>query len=989
MSKKVRLIVVFLLSAIALFIAADSYVPDSESQMLKIKENISDSKLRIEKISNKLIKQLENTPYNQISIEFKNINFQIYENNELVYWTDNRFTLEENDIKEINYNAWKEIKSDNSEFQIIKYPLNEQKDIVFILPIIIKYNYSNEYLQDNYDKTISKGVKQKSLLNLSPQFEIFYISILIFYAFIILFSLQKKSYVYLATVIFINILSFLYVLLILKFNIAIENIADININKILINLILFTNAYVLISSLRILKEKSFLLNPVLFFGSFFLIFHLSTYIYDLSIKRSEINFLIEKIKHEGYFEEDALNKILLERINQDIIEFCKDSSTKKISELQTIDQINYLTSDISAQYENKISFIYNDEIYQNILTDLRTSAKKINSSNFYQLPIDRFEYHYIGIFPINNTGIKYFTIEIKPRKDIKSLSFPNLLAPGNNNTEINSIKIFRNNQLVFSTGETNSNHKIYTDKEHQVEVGIMNERNWLEFLLYQFYLFSLGIVLYYTVYHLQNASRSNSIFRKFQLIFSSLIVLSFIGLLYFSSGYIKKKTEINQLEILNKKKFYIQSELQEYFYWYEDLSQMDKPDILKELNKLAYVYQTDIHLYDFSGNVIASSQPVLFEQNILSKRINPDIIFSDKFNSNIQENIGKLKYISGYESLINGDFLQLGFISIPQYLSESVRIEELESFLGSLIHFYVFIILLAFVIMRISTNKISEPIKLMMNKLKVMSIDGKNEKIDYTSNDEIGQLVRQYNVTVDELERNVKLLAQSERESAWRTMARQIAHEINNPLTPMKLTIQQLQRSKELDREHFEKYFERSTATLIEQINHLSGIASTFSNFARLPISQFSKIDIAARLYNTYQLFSNNHEHISLTFTGVEKGIYVFGDADQIGQVFTNLIKNAIQAIPHGQEGEVKIIIHKNNRSVDIHISDNGKGISDEIREKLFTPNFTTKTTGMGLGLAIVKNIVELHKGEISFTSVPDNGSDFILRFDTISALGE
>ena len=152
----------------------------------------------------------------------------------------------------------------------------------------------------------------------------------------------------------------------------------------------------------------------------------------------------------------------------------------------------------------------------------------------------------------------------------------------------------------------------------------------------------------------------------------------------------------------------------------------------------------------------------------------------------------------------------------------------------------------------------------------------RNEKIDYNLNDEIGQLVIQYNRTVDELEQSARLLAKSERETAWKSMARQVAHEINNPLTPMKLSIQQLQRTKKLNDNRFDDYFEKSTAMLIEQIDNLSRIAGTFSNFARMPEANFERVDIAARLYSVVQLFVNNNEQIQIEYRGQEKEVFVY-----------------------------------------------------------------------------------------------------------------
>jgi two-component system, NtrC family, nitrogen regulation sensor histidine kinase NtrY len=220
-------------------------------------------------------------------------------------------------------------------------------------------------------------------------------------------------------------------------------------------------------------------------------------------------------------------------------------------------------------------------------------------------------------------------------------------------------------------------------------------------------------------------------------------------------------------------------------------------------------------------------------------------------------------------------------------------------------------------------------------------------------------------------------LAKSERETAWKSMARQVAHEINNPLTPMKLTIQQLQRTKNIDDDRFDDYFIKSTSMLIEQIDNLSRIAGTFSDFARMPEAKFERIDINAKLRSVVQLFANNNEHIQLDYQVSDNEIFVVADPEQMVQVFNNLLKNAIQSIPNDREGIIQVRLNKTVEEISIEISDNGIGIENELSDKLFVPNFTTKSTGMGLGLAISKNIIELSGGRITFTTQVNEGTTF------------
>ena len=287
--------------------------------------------------------------------------------------------------------------------------------------------------------------------------------------------------------------------------------------------------------------------------------------------------------------------------------------------------------------------------------------------------------------------------------------------------------------------------------------------------------------------------------------------------------------------------------------------------------------------------------------------------------------------------------------------------------------------MLSFIISFFIVRSITRPLSALSERMKHLSMGSVGERLQYEGDDEVGQLVARYNEMVEELERSSERLAKSEREGAWRTMARQIAHEINNPLTPMKLTIQQLQRTKKLnDRERFDDYFDKSTALLIEQIDNLSRIAQSFSQFAKMPEVKPARVDVAARLFSVITLFRNNRQQIPIRYIGAESEVFAMADYEQISQVFNNLIKNALQAIDNKADGDIIVMLQQKEQSVEISVSDNGSGIPESIQDKIFRPNFTTKSTGAGLGLAISKNIVEGSGGSIAFTTSPA-GTTFVV----------
>jgi nitrogen fixation/metabolism regulation signal transduction histidine kinase len=265
---------------------------------------------------------------------------------------------------------------------------------------------------------------------------------------------------------------------------------------------------------------------------------------------------------------------------------------------------------------------------------------------------------------------------------------------------------------------------------------------------------------------------------------------------------------------------------------------------------------------------------------------------------------------------------------------------------------------------------------LIQQKFAETEFGSQNELIVYQRDDEIGQLVKQYNKMVMELEASANKLAEQEREGAWREMAKQVAHEIKNPLTPMKLSIQHLQRAFESGRD-VEELFKKTSKLLIDQIESLSTMAGEFSGFAQMPSRAPEAFNVSEVLSDTLSLYEL-YDRIKFK-RSISENVYVLADKEQIKRVFTNLLKNALQAIPDEKDGEISIQLWSDESKVQIRVQDNGVGIQEELRKKAFIPNFSTKNSGMGLGLAISRKIVESSGGEIGFTSEVGAGTTFEL----------
>jgi len=344
------------------------------------------------------------------------------------------------------------------------------------------------------------------------------------------------------------------------------------------------------------------------------------------------------------------------------------------------------------------------------------------------------------------------------------------------------------------------------------------------------------------------------------------------------------------------------------------------------------------------------------------------------------ENIGDLNYLSAYETFVNFENKQLAYINLPYFAKQSKLREEISNFIVAIINLYVILILIAIVIAVFISNRISEPLRLIQNKFREIDLNKSNEQIIYDRDDEIGSLIKEYNRMVVELANSADLLAKSERESAWREMAKQIAHEIKNPLTPMKLSVQFLQRSWNESDANFKRRLDKVSQTLIEQIDALSAIATEFSTFAKMPKANNEVINIVSVVNSCVQLFENT-ENLTLAATFDENEcIEVFADKEQLKRVFINLIKNAIQAIPDEKQGHIDVTIKNGSSTVTISIEDNGAGITTEAKDKLFEPSFTTKNSGMGMGLAIVKNIVENADGKIWYETELSVGTKFFVE---------
>jgi two-component system, NtrC family, nitrogen regulation sensor histidine kinase NtrY len=491
--------------------------------------------------------------------------------------------------------------------------------------------------------------------------------------------------------------------------------------------------------------------------------------------------------------------------------------------------------------------------------------------------------------------------------------------------------------------------------------------------------------------------------------FSQKLQLSFIGILIFSflligvvvASFTIKQYQAKHIENLREKLNSIYIELDSKLSMEKHLSADWRNESYISLNdllvKLSNVFNTDINLYDnYTGYLIATSRQEIFYRNLTSQRINNTALNNLRHLTRSEylqkEKIGSLEYISAYVPFYGTEGETIAYLNLPYFRMQSILANEISDLVVAVINFTILLVLITMGLAVLISRWLTSPLKMLTEGLASVEVGKKSEQLSYRGNDEIGELVKQYNRMVDEIEESTHKLANSEREYAWREMAKQIAHEIKNPLTPMKLNIQQLFKSWKDKAPGFDKSIEKFTENQIEYIDNLSSIASAFSSFAKMPLPNPVDVNLVEQLNTTLELFKSTADVSFNVIWPKEKKVIVSVDKEHLSGAFSNLIKNGIQAIPAGKDGLIEITMKVLSDKVLVSVSDNGTGIPEELQKNLFTPNFTTKSSGMGLGLSIVKRYIESANGRIWFSSELNIGSVFYVELPlkyTVENLGK
>jgi two-component system nitrogen regulation sensor histidine kinase NtrY len=468
------------------------------------------------------------------------------------------------------------------------------------------------------------------------------------------------------------------------------------------------------------------------------------------------------------------------------------------------------------------------------------------------------------------------------------------------------------------------------------------------------------------------------------LVLAVVSSLFIIGIITFS--YISIQYKDQQKEVLSNRIKIITESFQDNLAGTSQAKNLDNSSLsFQDFSKL---YGSDINLFNLQGKLISTTKSTMFEGGLLAQRMNPiafiklNIEKSSEFFQ--EEKLASLDYTSAYMPIKSLDNNILGYLQVPYFSNQEDYNQKIGSFLNLLINIYVIVfVAIGFFAFAIA-NQITGPLSLIQASISKTVIGRKNQPIAWKRNDEIGTLILEYNKMIAKLEENANKLAQSERETAWREMAKQVAHEIKNPLTPLRLGIQMLDRSWKEKDEKFDDKFNKFSKSFLEQIDSLSRIASEFSNFAKMPELKLEKINLVEILYKAVDIYSQMENIQILCDQAIDNNCVILADKDQLLRSFNNILKNAIEAIPQDRLGTININCTTINHNIQIAVSDNGNGIPVNQRKNIFVPNFTTKSSGTGLGLAFVKQAIENMKGNIYFTTEIDVGTTFYVTLPLV-----
>ncbi|OSZ82440.1 hypothetical protein CAP35_03995 [Chitinophagaceae bacterium IBVUCB1] len=798
--------------------------------------------------------------------------------------------------------------------------------------------------------------------------------------------------------------------------------------------------FIILLDVKKLTYSNDVLAPHMIFWAFFVcVFCTSVLQYFNTIKEKDarLRFADAVAQQRDYPLEDFMFRTIAETIQNDhaLQSYMQAPDNEGRKQLNERFEMLYFGSQLN-KYQAKIllydaagnSLYNNDTLSYNSLRRQMRRAELTSDSNLYYKEYAQDGHYYLGTIPLrfkDSSMAGYLFIDLAVKESTGETVYPELLQPRTLKTNLDnagySYAIYTNNRLQTQTNDYTFpvffNEKIkkdyrfvihnekselwYQADKNKIVVVVQNQKLWLESITLFSYLFGIQvlvailIVLYKSVISYLAKPKLNGKLINFTLrrrihfsmlsiVLVSFLIIGLVTIVYFTFQY-KQNTREKLLGVMQV----VERSVNQYL---EQENALTNPySFNRATNTAAFKYfitnlanaqKTDINIFNASGILNVTSQDNIYDRALLARIMRQDAyhaLWVNKKSLLMQdENIGKLSHLSCYVPVRDEAGIVMGYINIPYFASQKELNYQISNILVALINLYAFVFLLSGILTVFITRWITRSFNIVISQFEKLNLS-KNELIEWPYEDEIGLLVDEYNKMVKKVEANAMMMARNERESAWREMAKQVAHEIKNPLTPMKLNIQYLQQALRNNYDNVRELTVKVSESLIEQIDNLSYIASEFSNFAKMPEAVPENIEVNELTERVAELYLNESE-VKVEITKSATPIYINADRSQLLRVFTNLLQNAVQSIPQGRDGLVNISIMPEGSDVVIAFADNGTGISSDIVDKIFQPYFTTKTSGTGLGLAMTRKIIEFWKGKIWFDTTPDKGTTFYVR---------
>lgn len=679
----------------------------------------------------------------------------------------------------------------------------------------------------------------------------------------------------------------------------------------------------------------------------------------------------------------------------------------------------YLFNSTGNSYDNATSLNFTE-----LITNFQQNASKTNYEGVFFLKNATPESmkRYLVVIPINRFGMVtgYVVLDLSLKRVIPRNVFPELLL------DDRFIQYFKNRDFSYafyskglitsSFGDFNFDRDFSSDllsdaalfdagiqKNGFVLVGVLDEQgdatvvsspaysnfnvvtNFSFLFIIGLCIIFVGLLIYGTQTLIQRRALNYS--ARIQLYVYLAFILPLVMVSATTLGLINNSAK-EQLkgEYIEKSKI-IGERFAPLLDLYEKDSGVSINDLENQLIDLSKLANVDATVFFPTGELLVSSQPLIYEDRILSSLVNREaleaIVDESEQSFVNNEQIGNLNYNSSYFAMRSPESGKLlGILSLPffesAYSLEKTQIRVMANIITIFCIVFILFSILSFFAMRWLTF----PLEFITRTLRGTSLNTSNKLLEWKSNDEIGLMVNEYNKMVDNLEQSKIEISRIQKESAWREIAKQVAHEVKNPLTPMKLTLQQMESSLLTGNLSKEKT-EKSLQTLLQQVEILNEIAASFSAFARMPAPILQRMDIVSLVKRVVHLHSDYKEgDISLSFP--DQPVYVMGDDQLLSRVFSNIILNALQS----QAGEYKVKVLVNisvtQNACTVSFSDNGTGIDKELGDKIFLPHFSTKKTGSGLGLAIAKQGIEQSGGTIRFDATVGKGTTFYIELPVV-----